>query len=352
MEDDGGPPRRAQGRMGHAGLPVEIEVQKRLGLTSNAEIEAMGIGAFNEACRESVWIYEEAWKEMTQRMGFWVDLEDPYVTLHNPYIESTWWALKRMFDQDLLYRGHKVLPFCPQTGTSYSSHEVALGYKEVTEPSVYAKFHLIDDDASILAWTTTPWTLPGNVGLAVGPEVPYVRVRVTEAPKAWSGPGGAQVGEELILAEALMKQVLRHTVEVIERFLDPDLIEPMPRSFPDAIDGSGSETAWTILGADWVTTTDGTGVVHTAVMYGEDDYHLGMEAGLPAQHGRHGWNLPPQVHPDLGDREVKACDERIIEILDGVQGIYTRKPTPTITPIAGVQVTHCSTMPWIPGSFE
>ena len=202
------------------GLPVEIEVQKRLGLTSNAEIEAMGIGAFNEACRESVWIYEEAWKEMTQRMGFWVDLEDPYVTLHNPYIESTWWALKRMFDQDLLYRGHKVLPFCPQTGTSYSSHEVALGYKEVTEPSVYAKFHLIDDDASILAWTTTPWTLPGNVGLAVGPEVPYVRVRVTEAPKAWSGPGGAQVGEELILAEALMKQVLRHTVEVIERFLD------------------------------------------------------------------------------------------------------------------------------------
>ena len=170
------------------GLPVEIEVQKRLGLTSNAEIEAMGIGAFNEACRESVWIYEEAWKEMTQRMGFWVDLEDPYVTLHNPYIESTWWALKRMFDQDLLYRGHKVLPFCPQTGTSYSSHEVALGYKEVTEPSVYAKFHLIDDDASILAWTTTPWTLPGNVGLAVGPEVPYVRVRVTEAPKAWSGP--------------------------------------------------------------------------------------------------------------------------------------------------------------------
>ena len=306
------------------GLPVEIEVQKRLGLTSNAEIEAMGIGAFNEACRESVWIYEEAWKEMTQRMGFWVDLEDPYVTLHNPYIESTWWALKRMFDQDLLYRGHKVLPFCPQTGTSYSSHEVALGYKEVTEPSVYAKFHLIDDDASILAWTTTPWTLPGNVGLAVGPEVPYVRVRVTEAPKAWSGPGGAQVGEELILAEALMKQVLRHTVEVIERFPGSDLIgRAYAPLFPDAIDGSGSETAWTILGADWVTTTDGTGVVHTAVMYGEDDYHLGMEAGLPAQHtvGMDGTFLPG-VHPDLDGREVKACDERIIEILDGIQGIY------------------------------
>ncbi|HJM41512.1 MAG TPA: class I tRNA ligase family protein, partial [Candidatus Thalassarchaeaceae archaeon] len=153
------------------GLPVEIEVQKRLDLMSNEAIEAFGMAEFNEECRNSVWTYEQAWREMTERMAFWVDLDDPYVTLHNNYVESCWWALKQMFDKDLLFRGHKVLPYCPQTGTSYSSHEVALGYKEVVEPSVYIKFQLVDDDASVLAWTTTPWTLPGNVGLAVGPDV-------------------------------------------------------------------------------------------------------------------------------------------------------------------------------------
>ena len=140
---------------------------------SNEAIEAFGMAEFNQACRESVWTYEAAWREMTERMAYWVDLDNPYVTLHNDYVESAWWALKQMFDKGLLYRGHKVLPYCPQTGTSYSSHEVALGYKEVEEPSVYVKFKLTDDDASILAWTTTPWTLPGNVGLAVGPDVTY-----------------------------------------------------------------------------------------------------------------------------------------------------------------------------------
>ena len=162
------------------GLPVEIEVQKRLDLMSNEAIEEFGMAEFNKACRESVWTYEAAWREMTERMAYWVDLDNPYVTLHNDYVESAWWALKQMFDKGLLYRGHKVLPYCPQTGTSYSSHEVALGYKEVEEPSVYVKFKLSDDNASILAWTTTPWTLPGNVGLAVGPEVTYVRCRIKD----------------------------------------------------------------------------------------------------------------------------------------------------------------------------
>ena len=190
------------------GLPVEIEVQKRLDLMSNEAIEKFGMQAFNDACRESVWTYESAWREMTERMAYWVDLDNPYVTLHNDYVESCWWALKQMFDKDLLYRGHKVLPYCPQTGTSYSSHEVALGYKEVEEPSVYVKFKLADDPASILAWTTTPWTLPGNVGLAVGPDVAYARCRVREAPESWQGRGGAVVGEELILAKDLMGAVL------------------------------------------------------------------------------------------------------------------------------------------------
>ena len=190
------------------GLPVEIEVQKQLNLMSNEEIEAYGMEAFNQKCKESVWTYEEAWREMSERMAFWVDMDNPYVTLHDEYIESAWWSLKQMHDKDLLFRGHKVLPYCPQTGTSYSTHEVSLGYKEVAEPAVYVKFKLKDSEGSIVAWTTTPWTLPGNVGLAVGPDVTYCRVKVTSKPSdSWEGRGGAEVGEELILAKELMPEV-------------------------------------------------------------------------------------------------------------------------------------------------
>ena len=301
------------------GLPVEIEVQKRLDLMSNEAIENFGMQEFNDACRESVWTYESAWREMTERMAYWVDLDNPYVTLHNDYVESCWWALKQMFDKDLLYRGHKVLPYCPQTGTSYSSHEVALGYKEVEEPSVYVKFKLADDSASILAWTTTPWTLPGNVGLAVGPDVTYARCRVREAPESWQGRGGAVVGEELILAKDLMGEVLRHHVDIIEEIQGSKLVgkayEPL---FPNAVPRGDSETAWTVLSADWVTTTDGTGVVHTAVMYGEDDYNLGMEVGLPAYHTVNiEGNFVEGVHPELDGRYVKSCDDTVMEILVG-----------------------------------
>ena len=173
------------------GLPVEIEVQKKLDLMSNEAIESYGMEAFNQKCKESVWTYEEAWREMTERMAFWVDMDDPYVTLNDEYIESAWWSLSQMFEKGLLFRGHKVLPYCPQTGTSYSTHEVSLGYKEVSEPAVFVKFRLDDDNASVLAWTTTPWTLPGNVGLAVGPNVSYCRVRISEPPSsAWEGRGG------------------------------------------------------------------------------------------------------------------------------------------------------------------
>jgi len=300
------------------GLPVEIEVQKELDLMSNEAIEEYGMEAFNQRCKESVWTYEEAWREMTERMGFWVDMDDPYVTLHDEYIESAWWSLKQMFEKGLLFRGHKVLPYCPQTGTSYSSHEVALGYKEVAEPAVFVKFPLVDGDASVLAWTTTPWTLPGNVGLAVGPDVTYCRVRITAPPSdSWEGRGGAEVGEELILAKDLLSDVLRNQVDMIEEFQGSELVGRSYRPlFPDAIDGSEHPAAWTIVGADFVTTTDGTGVVHTAVMYGEDDYILGMEAGFPAQHtvdmdGR----FIAGVHPLLDCRYVKDCDDDIIDIL-------------------------------------
>ena len=310
------------------GLPVEIEVQKRLDLMSNEQIESFGMKEFNQACRESVWTYEESWREMTERMGYWVDLDNPYVTLDNNYVESCWWALKQMFSKDLLYRGHKVLPYCPQTGTSYSSHEVAQGYKEVEEPSVYVKFKLVDQDASILAWTTTPWTLPGNVGLAVGPEVTYVRVKVTEDAVNWQGAGGATIGEELILAKDLMKEVLRHHAEVLEEFPGSELVgkayEPL---FPDAVPRGDSQSAWTILEADWVTTTDGTGVVHTAVMYGEDDYNLGMAAGLPAHHTvEMNGSFCEGIHPQLDGRYVKECDGTIIELLSSPGGSNGKGP--------------------------
>ena len=307
------------------GLPVEIEVQKQLNLMSNEEIEAYGMEAFNQKCKESVWTYEEAWREMSERMAFWVDMDNPYVTLHDEYIESAWWSLKQMHDKGLLFRGHKVLPYCPQTGTSYSSHEVSLGYKEVAEPAVYVKFKLVDDNASILAWTTTPWTLPGNVGLAVGPEVTYCRVRITEPPSGnWEGRGGSEVGDELILAKDLMSDVLRHQVEVIEEFSGSKIVgkayQPL---FPGAIDRGASDTAWTVVSADFVTTTDGTGVVHTAVMYGEEDYALGMEVGFPAQHtvGMNG-KFIEGTHESLDGRYVKDCDSDIIDLLETNNRLY------------------------------
>ena len=307
------------------GLPVEIEVQKQLNLMSNEEIEAYGMEAFNQKCKESVWTYEEAWREMSERMAFWVDMDNPYVTLHDEYIESAWWSLKQMHDKGLLFRGHKVLPYCPQTGTSYSTHEVSLGYKEVAEPAVYIKFQLEDDPASVLAWTTTPWTLPGNVGLAVGPDVKYCRVKITDTPSAnWEGRGGSDIGEELILAKDLLSEVLRHKVEVLEEFDGSNLVGKAYKPlFPEAIDKGDSETAWTVVAADFVTTTDGTGVVHTAVMYGEDDYALGMEVGFPAQHtvGMDG-KFIRGTHSKLDGRYVKDCDSDIINILDKENRLY------------------------------
>ena len=307
------------------GLPVEIEVQKKLDLMSNEAIEAYGMKEFNEACKESVWTYEQAWREMTERMGFWVDMDNPYVTLEDDYIESAWWSLKQMHQKGLLFRGHKVLPYCPQTGTSYSSHEVALGYKEVSEPAVFVKFDIIGDPAFILAWTTTPWTLPGNVGLAVGPDVDYVRVKIVEPPSGkWEGRGFAEVGDELILAKDLMGHVLRHKVEVMEEVKGKDLAglrySPL---FPGAIDGEGHSGAWSIVTADFVTTTDGTGVVHTAVMYGEDDYNLGMASGFPAQHtvGMDGCFVQG-THPKLDGAYVKDCDDVILGLLEESGNLY------------------------------
>ncbi len=175
------------------GLPVELEVEKVLGLDGKPQIEEYGVEPFIKKCKESVWKYLSEWTDMSDRLGFWADMENPYITYHNNYIESEWWALKKIWEKGLLYKGHKIVPYCPRCGTALSSHEVAQGYKDVKEVSAIAKFKLRDEDTFVLAWTTTPWTLPSNVGLCMNPDVEYVKVKAD--------------GEQYILAEALVEKV-------------------------------------------------------------------------------------------------------------------------------------------------
>ncbi len=311
------------------GLPVEIEVQKELGIEHVDQIEEYGVEPFLAKCKESVFRYKGKWEEMSERVGFWVDFDEPYVTMDDGYIDGVWWSLKRLFDEGLLVKAHKVVPYSPVTGTTYSSHEVAQGYKDVVDTSAFVKFHLKDDPdgARVVSWTTTPWTLPGNVALAVGEDIDYVKVKVTqESPNAQ-----AKVGEILILAEALFKNTMRNHAEVVEKIKGRDLVgkayEPL---FPGAVDpangahGEPSRVAWEVVAADFVTTEDGTGVVHTAVMYGEDDYQLGMAIGLPAQHtvGLDGKFI--DAVPGVAGKYVKddATEAAILDYLTGRDMLY------------------------------
>jgi isoleucyl-tRNA synthetase len=253
------------------GLPVELEVEKQLGISSKQEIEEFGIAEFNQRCRESVFEYVEDWNKLTERIGFWIDLDDPYVTLEDDYIESVWWSLKQLWDKDRLYEGHKVVPYCPRCGTALSSHEVAQGYEDVKDPSIYVRFPLLGDDGSesdeaLLVWTTTPWTLPGNVAVAAAPEVTYVRARVG--------------GETVVLAEPLVEKVLGEGAEVLERFPGSDLVGRRYRGPVFALADDGPANAFQILAGDFVTTEDGTGLVHIAPAFGEDDYRVAAEAGI------------------------------------------------------------------------
>ncbi|MET0558841.1 MAG: isoleucine--tRNA ligase [Solirubrobacterales bacterium] len=269
------------------GLPVELEVERQLGISSKQEIEEFGIAEFNQRCRESVFEYVEEWNRLTERIAFWVDLDHPYVTLEDDYIESVWWSLRRLYDDDRLYEGHKVVPYCPRCGTALSSHEVALGYQDVEDPSIYVRFPLLGKDGtesgeSLLVWTTTPWTLPGNVAVAAAPEVTYVRARV-------AGPGGE---ETVILAEPLVEKVLGEGAEVLDRFAGSDLVGRRYRGpVFDLADGGpaardGAEP-FQVLAGDFVTTEDGTGLVHIAPAFGEDDYRVAASAGIfdPTDHG-------------------------------------------------------------------
>ena len=269
------------------GLPVELQVEKALGLKSKKEIEEYGIAKFNQKCKESVWEYLEFWNKFTERIGFWVDQENPYVTYHNNYIESVWNVIKEVEKQDLLYKDYKVVPWCPRCGTTLSSHELAQGYENVKDLSVYAKFKLKNEENTfILAWTTTPWTLPGNVALAIGEKIDYVKIKPLPSPLL-SGEGKGEV--YLILAKARLSQV-EVEYEIVEELKGKDLVgleyEPLYPFLKEQLEKKGESTdkAFKVYPANFVTTEDGTGVVHTAVMYGQDDFVLGTEIGLPKHH--------------------------------------------------------------------
>ena len=281
------------------GLPVELEVEKELGISGKKQIEEYGIAKFNQKCKESVFRYVDDWEKLTERIGFWIDMKNPYVTCHRNYIESCWWILKKLWNKGWLHKDYKVVPYCFRCGTPLSSHEVAQGYKDIIEDSIYVKFPLKDEFGTfLLVWTTTPWTLLGNVALAVDPKAAYVKVKLEK--------------EYLILAEACLR-VLTDKCQVIEKFPGEKLLGKSYQPLYDFV--SYKEKVHYVVPADFVVFTEGTGIVHTAVMYGEEDFELGKKLGLPKHH---------VVAPDgtftsecgqFAGKNVKAAEEEIIEDL-------------------------------------
>jgi isoleucyl-tRNA synthetase len=283
------------------GLPVEIEVEKKLGLEDKQAVERYGITRFNEECKRNVFQYESAWVDMTKRIAFWLDMKNPYITLKNEYIESVWWSLKEIWAKKLLYKGYKVVPYCPRCGTVLSAHELSQGYKTVDDPSLFVKFKLKDEDAYFLAWTTTPWTLISNVALAVHPDEPYVKIRYND--------------EVLILAEERASVLLQGKIyDLLDRVYGRELerveYEPLFNFVvPD-------KKAWFVVLADFVSMEDGTGIVHIAPAFGEDDYNVGREYDLPVvQLVKLDGTFSDEVLPWRG-RFVKDADPDIIKYLE------------------------------------
>jgi isoleucyl-tRNA synthetase len=283
------------------GLPVELEVEKELGFTSKDDIERYGVAEFNAKCRESVLRYVDEFGRLTERIGFWIDTDEAYFTLANEYVESVWWSLKQVWDKGLLVEGYKVVPYCPRDGTALSSHEVALGYRDTIDPSVFVKFPLLDDPGvSLLAWTTMPWTLVPHAAIAVDPDVTYVRARLGD--------------DVLILAETLVERVLGEEAEIERRFPGSELLglryEP---PFPYISDYG--EKGHTVLPGDFVSIEDGTGVVHTGAAFGEDDFRLAQDNGLTIHNPvRPDGTFDERTGPFAG-MNVRAADAPIVEAL-------------------------------------
>ncbi len=293
------------------GLPVEIEVEKELGINSKREIEAYGVAEFNRRCKESVFRYEREWVRLSERIGFWLDYEHPYVTYSDAYIESVWWILRQLWDRGLLYEGYKVVPYCPRCGTPLSSHEVALGYRETEDPSVYVRLRLRDDPRTcLLVWTTTPWTLPANVACAVHPHVSYVKVRQAE--------------ELLVVARDRAEAVLQGPYEVVEELPGEALVglayEPLFGFYP------GEGPCWRVWAAEFVTTEEGTGIVHMAPAYGEEDMELARRHGLPVFHPVGPDGRYTQEVGRWAGRFVKEADPEIVEDLRA-RGLLYRAET-------------------------
>ncbi|MBQ4586689.1 MAG: isoleucine--tRNA ligase [Clostridia bacterium] len=249
------------------GLPVELEIEKKLGLDGKQDIEKYGIEPFIEECKKSVWKYSNEWKLMSERIGYWVDMENPYVTYHDNYIESVWWSLKEIHKKGLLYKGHKIVPYCPRCGTALASHEVAQGYKDVKEKSVYAKFKLKNEDKYFIAWTTTPWTLPSNVALCMNANEDYAEIVTPD-------------GTHYILADALVSKLFEEYEKVsVKKGSEYEYVEYLPLF--DCAQGTFREKAYFVTNDDYVTLSDGTGIVHIAPAFGVDDGRVGTNYNLP-----------------------------------------------------------------------
>ena len=283
------------------GLPVELEIEKKLGISGKEQIEEYGVEKFVKECKESVFTYVSMWEKMTEQIGYWVDMENPYVTYHNPYIESVWWALKQMWDKGLLYEGHKVMPYCPRCGTALSSHEVAQGYKDVKDLTAIAKFKVANEENKyILAWTTTPWTLPSNLALCINKAYTYIEAKVND--------------EILILAKDLAPKVLGEDFETVREFQGAELLGTKYEQLMPF--GKVEGKAFEVIHGDYVTLSDGTGVVHIAPAYGEDDSLVAKANGITFINlvDREG-KFVEEVTPWAG-KFVKKCDESICKWLE------------------------------------
>ena len=289
------------------GLPVELEIEKKLGISGKPQIEEYGVEKFVKECKESVFTYVSKWEEMTKQIGFWVDMENPYVTYHDNYIESVWWALKQMWNKDLLYKGHKVIPYCSRCGTALSSHEVAQGYKDVKEATAFVKFKVKgEENKYILAWTTTPWTLPSNMALTINKAYTYVEVLSN--------------GETYIVAKDLAPKVIEGDYEILKEFKGEELLgmeyeQLFKFETPE-------EKAFFVIHGDFVTLSDGTGIVHTAPAYGEDDNLVCKKHNIPLinlvdAEGK----FVDSVEPWAG-MFVKKADPKILEYMKENNMLY------------------------------